>query len=122
MQKRTVDGDWLVITDEEGQPLLSIQETLAEPAVTLNLKGSITMSLAHEFEDELTSVATVCSRIIIDFSEVDSISSAGLETLLSVQRILDQRPNSMLKLCALSQPVRKTFQDMGFLELFEIEN
>ena len=121
-QKRTIDGDRLVITDENGSAMLSIQETLEEPAVTLRLAGSITMNLAHDFEDELTSVTTVCNRVILDFSDVDSISSAGLKTLLSTQQILDKRPNSMLKLRSLSAPVRKTFQDMGFVELFDIES
>lgn len=121
-QKRTIDGDRLVITDENGSALLSIQETLEEPVVTLKLTGSITMNLAHDFEDELTSVTTVCNRVIIDFSDVEGISSAGLKTLLSVQQILDKRPNSMLKLRSLSTSVRKTFQDMGFVELFDIES
>ena len=121
-QKRTVDGDCLVITDENGSALLSIQEILAEPEMILKLTGSITMNLAHDFEDELTAVTTVCNRVIIDFSNVESISSAGLKILLSVQQIFDKRPNSMLKLRSLSIPVQKTFQDMGFVELFDIEN
>ena len=121
-QKRIVDGDRLLITDENGSALLSIRETLDEPVMTLKLTGSITMNLAHEFEDELTSVITVCSRVIIDFSNLESISSAGLKALLSAQQILDKRPNSMLKLRSLSVPVQKMFQDMGFIELFDIEN
>lgn len=121
-QKRIVDGDRLLITDENGSALLSIRETLDEPVMTLKLTGSITMNLAHEFEDELTSVITVCSRVIIDFSNLESISSAGLKALLSAQQILDKRPNSMLKLQSLSVPVQKMFQDMGFIELFDIEN
>ena len=120
--KRIVEGNCLVITDEGGEALLSIRETLAEPTVTLKLAGSITLNLAHDFEDELISVTTVCSRVVIDFSGVESISSAGLKTLLSVQQILDKRPNSMLKLRSLSASVKKTFQDMGFIELFDIDN
>lgn len=121
-RKRIVDGNYLKIMDDSGSAQLSIEEILEEQVVTLKLSGSITMNLAHDFEDELTSVATICSHIIIDFSGVDSISSAGLEALLYVQKIFDCRPNSKLKLRSISGPVQKTFQELGFDALFEIEN
>lgn len=120
--KRTVDGDRLVIADESGAARLSIRETLEDQTVTFQLSGSITMELAHDFEDELTCVATVHSRIVVDFSGVDSISSAGLKALLSIQQIFDSRPGSMLRLRSLSAPVEKTFQELGFQDLFEIES
>lgn len=50
------------------------------------------------------------------------ISSGGLKALLTVQRLLDQRPGSMLKLCAMSSAVHATFAEIGFDELFEIES
>jgi len=122
--RRVIEGNCLEITDECGPTRLSIRETLGEQAqiVTMELSGSITMEFAHEFEDELTSVATVCNHIIIDFSGVDSISSVGLKALLSVQQLLDSRPSSMLKLRSLSAPIMKIFQELGFHELFDIES
>lgn len=122
MAHRIVDGDSLVITDESGLAQLSIQETVDNQVVSFKLSGSITMELAHDFEDELMSVATVCNHIIIDFSEVDSISSIGLKALLNVQQIFDSRPIGTLKLRSLSKPVYKTFQELGFDALFEIES
>ena len=120
--KRIVDGNCLKIMDDSGLAQLSIQEILEEHVVTLKLSGSITMSLAHDFEDELTSVATICNHIIIDFSGVDSISSAGLDALLYVQKIFDCQSNSKLKLRSISSPVQKIFHELGFDALFEIED
>ena len=61
-------------------------------------------------------------KIIVDFSEVDVISSAGIKALLLVQRILDKRDHSMMKLKSMQLSVYQMFDEMGFTELFEIEN
>ena len=116
-----VENDILMVFGENGEKLLSIQESLTEDTVYMKLAGNINMSVAHDFEDELTAAATVCSKIIVDFSDVDVISSAGIKALLMVQRILDKREDSMLKLKAMKPSVYEMFDDMGFVDLFEIE-
>lgn len=121
MKKRTVDNDCLVIMDENGGKLFSMKESFEDDIIYLALEGNINLRVAHDFEDELTAAASVCSRIVVDLSGVDSISSAGLKALLLVQRILDKRQNSLLKLKGLNDPVYEMFQDLGFVELLEIE-
>lgn len=122
MNKRAVENDCLVITGENGEKLLSIREAFDDHIMNLMLEGNINMNVAHDFEDELTAAATVSDKIIVDFSGVDVISSAGIKALLLVQRILDKRADSMLKLKSMKSSVYEMFDDMGFVELFEIEN
>ena len=122
MNKRAVENDCLVITGENGEKLLSIRESFNDHIMNLMLEGNINMNVAHDFEDELTAAATVSDKIIVDFSGVDVISSAGIKALLMVQRILDKRADSMLKLKSMKSSVYEMFDDMGFVELFEIEN
>ncbi|MDE7312107.1 MAG: STAS domain-containing protein [Eubacterium sp.] len=119
---RTVKEDGLVIMDESSHEVLSICEILKDQEMTLKLSGSITMQVSHEFEDELTSVLTVCSRVVIDFSDVTGISSIGLKALLHAQKILDQRKSSYLRLRKLNSEVLEVFKSLGFEELFEIQN
>lgn len=121
MNKRTVENDCLIITDENQAALLSIKEVFQDGIMQVSVAGNITMQVAHDFEDEMMSVASVCSRIEIDLSGVDVIVSAGLKTLLSIQKMLDKKPDSVLKLKGLTPSVHQTFEDLGFLELFEIE-
>ena len=121
MNKREVLDDCLIISDENGAQLLTIKEAFEEGVMNIYLKGNINMSVAHDFEDEMTSVVTVCDRITVDFDGVEVICSAGLKTLLNVQQTLDDRADSVLKLKNLRAPVTATFQEMGFAELFEIE-
>lgn len=121
MNKREVLDDCLIISDENGVQLLTIKEAFEEGIMNISLNGNINMNVAHDFEDEMTSVVTVCDRITLDFDGVEVICSAGLKTLLNVQQALDDRADSELKLKNLRTPVMATFQEMGFAELFEIE-
>lgn len=118
--KRVVKGDSLIIIDENDRLLLSIQEDIREQEAQIVLKGEITFQVAHEFEDELTSVASICNFVTVDLSGVTFISSAGLKILLSIQQVMENKNNSLFQLKALSGQLISTFQETGFSELFEI--
>lgn len=121
MSKRIVENDSLILSDENGAKVLVIREAFDEDRVTLELAGNINMTAAHDFEDELTAAASVRDKIIVDFADVDVISSVGIKALLMVQRILDKRADSMLKLTGMKPAVYEMFDEMGFVDLFEID-
>ncbi len=121
MNRRIIEDDNLIICNEDGEPVLTIQEQFESGVMRLSLKGSITTQTAHEFEDELIAAVTVCDQILVDCAELNLIASSGLKVLLEVQKHLDQRKNGMLKLVSLTKPVRQIFEDTGFADLFEIE-
>ena len=59
-------------------------------------------------------------RILVDFSDVDYISSAGLRVFLVLaKRMKDEQ--GRLVLCGLPQPVRQVFHLAGFMPLFTVE-
>lgn len=57
-------------------------------------------------------------RIVIDFSRVDYISSAGLRILLVAARRV--QGGGALALCGMGDAVRQVFQLAGFVPLFTI--
>ena len=122
MSKRMIENDHLIILDENDVRILTIGEAFDEDRVTLSLAGNVNMGVAHDFEDELTAAASVCDKIIVDFTDVEAISSVGIKALLMVQRTLDKRADSMLKLTGMKKAVYEMFDEMGFVDLFEIEN
>lgn len=60
-------------------------------------------------------------RIVIDFSEVDYISSAGLRVMLTLAKRIRECQGA-LALCSLDQSVRQVFELAGFLPLFTVED
>ncbi|MCK9210666.1 MAG: STAS domain-containing protein [Ignavibacteriaceae bacterium] len=57
---------------------------------------------------------------IVDFSELDYISSAGLSVLLKTQKRLKES-KAELKLVNMSKMVREIFHYVGFETIFSIE-
>lgn len=66
-------------------------------------------------------LAAAAPRIVVDFSGVDYISSAGLRTLLVAAKRV-KGTGGGLALCGLGEPVRQVFQLAGFLPLFTIRD
>lgn len=62
----------------------------------------------------------ITTSTVVDFSELDYISSAGLSVLLKVQKRL-KGSNSELKLVKMSKMVREIFHYVGFEAIFSIE-
>ena len=122
LDRRIIEGDCLVVMDADGHPALKIRETLSEDGMEISLDGKVTVDASHDFEDEMISAASMCDTIRIDFKGLKSIASAGLKTLLSMQQILDQRPDTSLTLKGIRDDVLDTFNDTGFLGLFCIED
>ena len=59
-------------------------------------------------------------RLVVDFSGVEYISSAGLRVMLILaKRVREQR--GALALCGLGDSVRHVFDLAGFLPLFAVE-
>ena len=82
---------------------------------------ALVIGVSHDFEDELISAVTVCKHFILDFAGVTLVSSAALKTLLTAQQALEQKYGASMVLRNIGNESLKTFQDAGFLELFEIE-
>ncbi len=83
--------------------------------------GRIDSTTASGLDAHLAGLAKAGqSRIVIDFSRVDYISSAGLRVMLALaKRVRDAK--GALALCALDDTVRQVFELAGFVPLFSIE-
>ena len=121
MKKRRINNGVMEILDNENNCILSMAEEAVDDTIHICVSGRIVTEAAHEFEDELMACITVCKRIVLDFENVTHISSMGLNTLLSVQRIIDDDPHSFLKILNVSSEVYQEFKDVGFHELLIIE-
>jgi anti-sigma B factor antagonist len=59
-------------------------------------------------------------RIVIDMSETDYISSAGLRVLIDAQKTCRRHNRGNLVLARPNEPIRKTLDLAGFLVLFDV--
>lgn len=118
--KRQVNGNILIIINEKDEVLLSIKEEMEDDAMVISIIGDLKTEVAHEFEDELMALIISCKSIIIDFSEVDFISSIGMRALLSAQQLADEMGNIKFCIRNINNNVMYIFESNGFLDLIEI--
>jgi anti-anti-sigma factor len=84
--------------------------------------GRIDTTTASTLDSRLTPLlAGAGPRIVIDFSNVEYISSAGLRVLLAATRRV-QAKGGGLTLCCMGEAVRHVFYLAGFLPLFVIHD
>jgi len=117
--KREINGDTISILNIDGNVVLTIKVTIDKTAVTIASTGSITHDAAPEFEDELMSVLTSGRDVVVDFSALEYISAPALNALLNVQKLVDDKRYKFY-IQNISQPVKKIFEQTGFIDLLEI--
>jgi anti-sigma B factor antagonist len=83
----------------------------------IKLRGRFDASQADKARDMLREVLGSC---VIDFEELDYISSAGLGVLLGAQKRLGESGNN-LKLINMNKHIREIFRIAGFDRIFDIE-
>lgn len=83
------------------------------------LRGRFDSSQAHVAR---TVFDEVHEPSVVDFTEVDYISSAGLSVLLATQKRLKDAGAEGLRLVQLNRHVRQVFQLAGLHMVFDIED
>ena len=100
---------------------MEINETREQGAVVVSPAGRIDSTTSDRLEQHLSKlVAGGERRVVVDFSRVEYISSAGLRVMLALaKRMKDAR--GAVALCGMGDPVRQVFELAGFLPLFAID-
>jgi len=81
---------------------------------TFKLRGRLDSNTSQSFEKQLLEAISDGARnVIIDFKELDYISSAGLRVILKATKTI-KRQDGKLMLCAMQDYVKEVFEIAGF--------
>lgn len=84
------------------------------------LGGRLDSNTSLEFEKNITqTIEDGAIYIIIDFENIEFISSAGLRAILSIIKILKSRKGKIV-LCSMTDYVKEVFKVSGFDKLLTI--
>ena len=89
---------------------------------TLNAKvsGRIDTTTAPVFEQEIKSALDNITKLNIDFSELEYISSSGLRALLVLHNLMNGKPDGALIISHVNDVVNEVFEVTGFSEILTI--
>jgi anti-sigma B factor antagonist len=87
--------------------------------LTVRLEGSLDGKTAPEAREQLQGLLAANSKLILDLSKVDYLSSAGLRLLLVLYRELAARKGKLV-LLGVSEDIRTVMSHTGFLSFFTV--
>ena len=101
--------------------MLEIRITFESSIPVFNLKGRFDGYGASLFDKETTKINDEINRWVIDFSDVDYLSSAGIRSLIKVEKSLRSREGGLI-LVGLSSDLTKVLELTGLLGQFCISD
>ena len=103
----------------EGNIMLNINKNLNGETLTVSLEGRLDTTTAPQLEESLRESMNGISELILDFENLEYISSAGLRVLLSAQKNMAKQGS--MKLIHVSDVIMEIFEVTGFVDILTIE-
>ncbi len=97
---------------------MTISKTVNGTELTLALEGRLDTVTAPELEKELKESLDGAESLILDFSKLDYISSAGLRVLLSAHKMMVGKGG--MKVTHVNEIVAEVFEVTGFADILDI--
>jgi anti-anti-sigma factor len=98
---------------------MTIEKKQNENNFTLLLTGRLDTTTAPQLEAELKLCFPTAKEIVLDFLNLEYISSAGLRVLLTTQKIMNQQGKLILR--HVSDNIREVLEVTGFIDILTIE-
>ena len=98
---------------------MEIKKVTNESTLNVAISGRVDTTTAPALETELKGSFDSCESLVLDFAEVEYISSAGLRVLLSAQKVMSKKGG--MKLINVSEDIMEIFEVTGFSDILTIE-
>lgn len=98
---------------------MTINKNQNGSTLTIALEGRLDTTTAPMLEQELKDSLNDATELILDFSGLDYISSAGLRVLLSTHKAMNRKGG--MKVTHVNEVVNEVFEVTGFADILTIE-
>ena len=98
---------------------MTIDKKLNGTNLEIALGGRLDTTTAPELEQELKGSMDGAETLVLDFSKLDYISSAGLRVLLSAHKTMNAKGG--MKVINVNEIVKEVFDVTGFADILNIE-
>ncbi len=101
--------------------MLQINQEKNGDELTVHLVGDLNIKNSPQLEEELTNSIDGVKKLVLDFTGVDYISSAGLRVLLAMEKTIRRQSGQMI-LRQVNPAVKEIIRLAGFLQVMHIED
>lgn len=99
--------------------MFEITKNIENQKAVLALKGKLDTTTAPELDKTINEIISDIKELVLDFADLQYISSAGLRVLLSAQKAMNARGEMKLK--NVGETVMEIFEVTGFSDILTIE-
>lgn len=99
--------------------MLNIEKTMDGSNLTMVLEGRLDTTTAPQLEKELKDTLDKTDTLVLDFSKLEYISSAGLRVLLSAQKMMSGKGGMTIR--HVNDVIMEIFEVTGFVDILNIE-
>ena len=99
--------------------MLNITKEQNDSTLTVILEGRLDTTTSPDLEKMLKESLDDVTELILDFENLEYISSAGLRVLLSAQKTMTRQGE--MKLIHVREEVIEIFEVTGFLDFLNVE-
>jgi len=98
---------------------MQINASRNDSVLTLALEGRLDSATSPELENVLKNSQEEIGSLVLDFSKVDYVSSAGLRVLLNAHKRMSAQGG--MKMTNVNEGVMEIFKMTGFADVLSIE-
>ena len=98
---------------------MNIEKVLKANELTLILDGRLDTATSPKLEEELKAVLGNLKKLVLDFTNLEYISSAGLRVLLMAQKAMSKQGEMII--LNVNETVMEVFEITGFADMLTIQ-
>lgn len=98
---------------------MTIEKMKEDGKLTLALEGRLDTTTAPQLEAEVTGSLTGVTELVLDFSRLEYLSSAGLRVILAAQKIMNRQGKMVI--CHVNATILEVFEVTGFVDILTIQ-
>ena len=98
---------------------MNILKTSEGTKLTLALEGRLDTTTAPQLEAEVKASLAGVTELVLDFSQLEYLSSAGLRVILAAQKIMNKQGEMVIR--HVNETIQEVFEVTGFTDILTIE-
>lgn len=98
---------------------MEIAKSIEDSKATFTVRGRLDTVTSPELQAEMDKVSDATSELVLDFSALDYISSAGLRVLLSANKKMVAKGGTLL-IVGANAVVKDVFDMTGFSDILKL--
>ena len=98
---------------------MTIEKNLNGTELTVSISGRLDTTTAPQLEAEFKQNLSGVEKLILNFSALEYISSAGLRVLLAAQKTMNKQGEMVIR--NVNETITEIFEVTGFIDILTVE-